>query len=62
MNIAKDQTWYAKATGEAVLIMRVADIYVLYQNAQGDMSNRHPMIFMQDFINIDGMERKEQDA
>ncbi len=56
--IAKDQTWYDKATGQPVLIMRVADIYVLYQNAQGDMVNRHPMIFLQDFINIDGMERE----
>ncbi len=56
--ITKDQTWYSKATGQAVLIMRVADIYVLYQNAQGDLANRHPMIFLQDFINLDDMERK----
>lgn len=57
--IKDGQTWYEKTTGMAVLIMRVADIYVLYQNTQGDLANRHPMIFLQDFINIDGLERGE---
>lgn len=60
--IALDEIWTNKENGEEVLIMRIADIYVLYQNAQGDMANRHPMIFLQDFINLNGMEREEPKA
>ncbi|WP_299329733.1 hypothetical protein [uncultured Psychrobacter sp.] len=47
--ITKNQTWINKATGEAVLILRVADIYVTYQTKAGAINSKHPMIFLQDF-------------
>ena len=47
--ITKDQTWINKESGEPVLILRVAKTYVTYQNAQGDIGSKYPMIFLQDF-------------
>lgn len=47
--ITKDQTWINKATGEVVLILRVAGIYVTYQTKAGAINSKHPMIFLQDF-------------
>ncbi|MGE6480751.1 hypothetical protein ACQKEI_05230 [Psychrobacter namhaensis] len=47
--IAEDKTWLNKESGEPVLILRVDKMYVTYQNAQGDVGSKHPMIFLQDF-------------
>ncbi|MGP5531205.1 hypothetical protein ACTXMK_05295 [Psychrobacter celer] len=47
--ITNEETWINKESGEPVLILRVAKTYVTYQNAQGDIGSKHPMIFLQDF-------------
>jgi len=47
--ITEDKTWLTKESCEPVLILRVDKMYVTYQNAQGDVGSKHPMIFLQDF-------------
>lgn len=49
MSMAEGQTWVNIETGEPVLILRVDNVYITYQNKAGDVGSRHPMIFLQDF-------------
>lgn len=58
MDIELGQIWTRKRDGEEVLIMRIADIYVLFQKASKYMDALEPERFFNEFVYLVGMERE----